>query len=133
MEQAADFIGPLARGADDAQRRGGISAARLDALEEHALELAAVLGAIRVNAAAAAIKGSARLSQVRRAQRRARSANRQAKRAQPVGIVARPQADIGKDDAIAAQPAGGAKRSCNCIVRILRAVQTTLKLKLNTH
>ena len=108
-EQAADFVGPLARGADDAQGRGGFGAARLDALEEHALEVAAVLGAVGINAAAAAVERGARLSQVRRAQCRVRSANGQAQRPQPGGIVARPQADVGKDDAIAAKPAGGAK------------------------
>jgi hypothetical protein len=60
-----------------------------------------------------------------------RSANGQAQRAQLRSIIARPQADVGKDDAIAAEPAGGAKLADGCVVRILRAVQTTLKLRLN--
>ncbi len=79
-EEAADFIGPLARGADDVQGRGGCGLARLDALEEHAFKLAAVVGAISVNAAVATIVGGARLSQARRAQRRARRSNGQAQR-----------------------------------------------------
>jgi hypothetical protein len=61
-----------------------------------------------------------------------RSADRQAQQVQPGGIVARLQADIGKDDAIAAKPAGGAKLSGEYIARILRAVQSTLKLRPNT-
>ena len=131
-EELADFVSPLLRGADDAQGRGGFRVAGLDALQQHALELAAVLGAVSIDAAAAAIEGGAGLIQVRRAQLGVRSANGQTQRAQARGIVARPQADVGKDDAIAAEPAGGAKLADDCVVRILRAVQSTRKLRLNT-
>jgi hypothetical protein len=89
------------------------------------------LGAVSIDAAAAAIEGGAGLIQVRMAQLGGRSANGQAQRAQSHGIVARPQTDVGKDDAIAAEPAGGTKLADDCVVRILRAVQTTLKLRLN--
>src|SRR5208283_1161199 len=90
-EEAANFVGPVARGPDDAQGRGRFRAAGLDALQQHALELPAILGAVSIDAAAAAIKGSAGLIQVRRAQLRVWSADRQIQRAQSRGIVARPQ------------------------------------------
>ena len=122
-KEAADGVSPLARGADDAQGRGSFSAARLDALEEQALELTAVVGAIRVNAAVAAIIGGAGLSQSRRALS-ARRANGQAQRLQPGGVVIWPQSDVGEDDAIAAKPASGAKRRDGCGVGMLRIVQT---------
>ena len=66
-----------------------------------------------------------------RAQLGVRSANGKAQRAQSRGIVARPQADVGKDDAIAAEPASGAKRRDGGSDGILPTVQTTLKLRLN--
>ena len=61
VEQAADLVGALTSGADDAQGGGGLSVAGLDALEENTLELAAVLRAVGVNAAPAAIERGARL------------------------------------------------------------------------
>jgi len=130
-EQAADFLGPLARGADDAQGRAELRVTGPDALEEDAFKLAAVLGAVWIDATPAVIERGARLCQAQRSHYRARGANGQAKRPQPRGIVSRPQPDISKDDAIAAEPADGAELADDCVVRILRAVQTGRKLRPN--
>ena len=130
-EQAADFIGAVAGRANNAQRGGGIRAALLDALKQDALELVAVFGPFGIDAAATAVERGARLGQVRGAQRRVRVADGQAKRPQPRSVVAGAQLEIGKDDAVAAQPTGGAKLPYNPVVGILCAIQTTRKLRPN--
>jgi len=89
VEETADLLGSLASGVDNAQSGGGFGPAGLDAFEQNALELAAVLRAVGIDAAAAAVVRSTRLSQVRRAQRRLRVADGQAQRPQPLGIIAR--------------------------------------------
>jgi len=114
LKQAADFVGPLAGGADDAHGGGGLRAARLYALEQDALELAAVLRAVGINAAAAAIERGAWLDQVWRAQDRKRVANGQAEQPQPRGIIARLQREVSEDDPVAAQPAGSAEPGLKC-------------------
>jgi hypothetical protein len=64
VKQAAHSVRSLASGADDAQGGGGFGLTRLDALEKDALELAAVMRAVGVNAATAAFESGARLRQV---------------------------------------------------------------------
>ena len=130
-EQTADFVGALTSRADDVQGGGHVGMTRLHALEQDALELPAVSGAVGVDSAPAAIERGARLGQVRRAQSRVRGANRQAQRQQPRGFIAALQADVGKDNSVAAQPACRAKLGYARDVGIRRAIQTTPKLRPN--
>ena len=113
-EQAAGFVGPLVGGVDDAQGGGGLRAARLDALEENALELAAVLRAVLVNAAAATVERRTGLSQVRRPECRMRVADGQPQGPQSLRIIAWLQREVGKNDAIAAQAAREAELALRC-------------------
>ena len=89
VKETANFVGPLAGGADDAQGGGAFGAAGLDALQENAFELAAVLRTVGIDATSAAVEGGTRLRQVRRAQHRVQAADRQAQRLQPSGIITR--------------------------------------------
>ena len=109
MEQAADLVGARACVLDHAQGGGRLSLARLDTLEECAIERAAVAGSVRVNAAVATVKRGARLRHMRRAMGKVRDANRNSGRPQSRGVVVGPQRDVGKNDATAAEPAGGTK------------------------
>ena len=127
-EKAADHVGPVASGADDAQGGGGLGAPGPDTLEQHALELAAVFRAVRVNAAPTAVERSARLRQVRRAQSRVRIADRQTERPQPRGRIAGLQREVREDDTVAAKPARGAKLFDDCLAGFRSGVQATRKL-----
>ena len=130
-EQAANFVGALASSADNAQGGGDLGLACVDALKQDTFKLSAVLRTLGVNAALTAIVRGARLRQVRWAQRRLGCANRQAQRPQPGGLFVPPQADVGKNNAVAAEPAGGAKLGGAHVVGIRRAVQAACKLRPN--
>jgi hypothetical protein len=108
-EQTAHSLGSFVSGADYPQSGWRFSATRLDALQQDTLKLAAILGAVCVNTAAATLESGARLSEVPGAQCGTGGGNRQAESLQLRGIIGRLQADVGKNNAIAAQAAGHAK------------------------
>ncbi len=87
-QQAPNLVGPLVSGVDDTPGRIGLSAVCLHALEQEALEVAAVIGAVSINPASAAVKSRARLLQARNADGGVRSGNGQAQRTQPGRVVA---------------------------------------------
>lgn len=62
-QQAEHLIGPPASGRNDSQ--GGVppGMSRAHAFQQHAFEFAAVAGAVRVNAASAAIESGTRLAE----------------------------------------------------------------------
>ena len=97
-----DSIDLSAGGADDSQCSRRFDSVVLDALQEQTLELATVIRAVGVNAATTAIKSGARLRELA-------SACAQSEISQWNWIVACLEADIGKDDAVAAEAAFEAK------------------------
>ena len=104
-QQAQDFIGTVASGADDAQRGSGFEAASLHFFEQQTIELATVFGAFRVDTAPAAVQRGAGLIKMRSAERRARNENGDAERAKPHRVILLLQFNIGKDHAVATKAA----------------------------
>jgi hypothetical protein len=127
-EEAVDFVGAVTRSVDNAQGLGRLRAASLDTLQQRTLELAAILGAIVINTAVGAVERGAGLGEVGRSQRRARVAHRNAERPESGRIVARPQREIGEDDAVAAKPTGRTKLGDDCVVGFSRGHQSTEKV-----
>ena len=105
-QQLSDAFGPLPRRANQSQCRRRFHAASLNTFQKRAFELAAILRTLRVNSAATTIVRRAWLGKTRLT---ALFFQRQTKRCQPRCFIARLQLHIGKNHAVAAQPASETK------------------------